>query len=209
MDTISLDVTTREVLGKKVKALRRTGVTPLHLYGRGAPSRALQADTATVTKVVNHVGHNMPLYLTVAGSREQNLVFVGQVQHHPLTNRILHVDFYRVDVSEKMRVDIPITLVGEAPAVRFHHGMLMQAMHQLSVECLPMEMPERIEIDISVLEELDQAIRVSDYTPEPGVTVISDPEDLIVRVSAARTEEEEEAPEEEAADEEKEEQSEP
>ena len=186
MDTISLDVGPRDVLRKKVKALRRSGIIPLHLYGRDIPSRALQADSATVTKLVRQVGHNIPLYLKVEGSQEESLVFVREVQHHPVTNRILHVDFYRVDVTQRIRGEVPITLLGEAPAVRVHHGILMQSLHQLSVECLPMEMPERIEIDISGLEELDQGIRVSDFIPSQGIAVLTDPEELIVRVGAPR-----------------------
>ena len=191
MDTISLDVGPRDVLRKKVKALRRSGVIPLHLYGKDVPSRALQADSATVAKIVSQVGRNIPLYLKVAGTKEQNLVFVREVQHHPVTNRILHVDFYRVDVTQRIKGEVPITLLGEAPAVRVHHGILMQSLHQLSVESLPMEMPERIEIDISGLEELDQGIRVSDFTPGQGITVLTDLEELIVRVGAPRVVEEE------------------
>jgi len=195
MDTISLDVSSRDVLRKKVKALRRTGMTPLHLYGKGMPSRALQANSSTVTKIVNQVGHNIPLYLKVADTKEQDLVFVREIQHHPITNRILHVDFYRVDVSQRVKGEVPITLLGEAPAVRIYKGILMQTLHTLSVECLPMEMPERIEIDISGLEELDQGIRVSDYAPGSGITVLSDSEELIVRVGAPRVAEEVERPE--------------
>ena len=191
MDAVSLDVGPRDVLRKKVKALRRSGVIPLHLYGRDVPSMALQADSATVTKIVSQVGRNIPLYLKVEGSQEQNLVFVREVQHHPVTNRILHVDFYRVDVTQRVKGEVPITLLGEAPAVRVHHGILMQSLHQLSVECLPMDMPERVEIDISGLEELDQGIRVSDYTPGQGITVLTDSEELIVRVGAPRVVEEE------------------
>lgn len=196
MDTISLDVSPRNVLRKKVRALRQSGLIPLHLYGKGLPSRALQADGATVLKIVNQVGNNIPLYLKLEDTKEQELVFVREVQHHPLTNRILHVDFYRVDVTQRVRGEVPITLSGESPAVRFHHGILMQTLHQLSVECLPMEMPERIEIDISGLEELDQGIRVSDFVPGPEITVLTDSEELIVRVGAPRVVEEIERPEE-------------
>jgi large subunit ribosomal protein L25 len=195
MDTISLDVGPRDVLGKKnVKTLRRTGMTPIHLYGKGMPSSALQADSSTVTKIVNQVGHNIPLYLKLEGSQEQNLVFVREVQHHPLTNRILHVDFYRVDVTQRIKGEVPIILLGEAPAVRVHHGVLIQSLHQLSVECLPMEMPERIEIDISGLKELEQDIRVSGFIPGSGITVLSDSAELIVRVGAPRVVEEVEKP---------------
>ena len=190
MDAISLDVSSRDVLRKKVKALRRTGKVPLHLYGKGMPSQSLQADSSTVTKIVNQVGHNIPLYLKLENTEEQDLVFVREVQHHPITNRILHVDFFRVDVLQRVKGEVPITLLGEAPAVRIHHGILMQTLHTLSVECLPMEMPERIEIDISGLEDIDQGIRVSDYTSGFDITILSDSEELIVRVGAPRVAEE-------------------
>jgi len=190
MDTISLGVSSRDVLRKKVKALRRTGMVPLHLYGKGMPSQSLQADSSTVTKIVKQVGLNIPLYLKLENTEEQDLVFVREIQYHPITNGILHVDFFRVDALQQVKGEVPITLLGEAPAVRIHHGILMQTMHTLSVECLPMEMPERIEIDISGLEELDQGIRVSDYTPASGITVLTDSEELIVRVGAPRVTEE-------------------
>ena len=186
MDTVSLTVEPRDVLRKKVRSLRRSGVIPLHLYGRDMQSLSLQAPLASVSRVVSQVGHNIPLYLTVAGSNKQNLVFVREVQHHPITNQLLHVDFYRVDASRRIIGEVPVVLLGEAPAVRIHRGVLMQTLHQLSVECLPMEMPERIEIDISGLEELDQGIRVSDFVPSEGITVLTDPEELIVRVAAPR-----------------------
>lgn len=186
MDAVSLTVEPRDVMRKKVKALRRSGMIPVHLYGRDMQSMSLQATLASVSKVVNQVGRNIPLYLTVAGSNEQNLVFVREVQHHPITNQLLHVDFYRVDASRRIIGEVPVALFGEAPAVRVHRGVLMQTLYQLSVECLPMEMPERIEIDISGLEELDQSIRVSDFAPSQGIIVLTDPEELIVRVSAPR-----------------------
>jgi large subunit ribosomal protein L25 len=186
MDTVSLDVSPRGTLRKKVKALRRTGMVPLHLYGKGMPSKALQADGSTVSKIVRQVGHNIPLYLKLEGTMEQDLVFVREIQHHPVTNRILHVDFFRVDATTKTVGEVPVVLFGEAPAIRVHRGVLMQTLHTLSVECLPMEMPERIQIDISGLEELDQGIRVSDYDPGSGIAILTDPEELIVRVGAPR-----------------------
>lgn len=194
MDAVSLTVEHRDVLRKKVKALRRSGMIPIHLYGRDMQSMSLQAPLMSVSKVIRQVGHNIPLYLTIEGSKEQNLVFVREVQHHPVTNQLLHVDFYRVDASRRIVGEVPIALMGEAPAVRVHRGVLMQTLHQLSVECLPMEMPERVEIDISGLEEFDQGIRVSDFVPGQGITVLTDPEELIVRVSAPRIAEEQVQP---------------
>jgi len=190
MDAITLDAVPRDVLGKKVKALRRAGATPLHLYGKRMPSRSLQGDSTMVARVIGQVGHHMPLYLKLDGAKEQELVFVREVQRHPITNRILHVDLFRVDVTQQISGEIPLTLIGEAPATRSYGGILMHSLRHLSVECLPMDMPERMEIDISHLEELEQGIRVSDLAPVPGLTILSDPEELIVKVGAPRVQEE-------------------
>ncbi len=186
MDAISLEATPRDVLGKKVSNLRRAGMTPIHLYGKGIDSRALQADSVTVNKVVSQVGQNIPLQLKVSDTNEQALVFVREVQRHAVTNQILHIDFYRVDATERLRGEIPVFLTGEAPAVRVHRGILMQTLHTLAVECLPMDTPERIEVDISLLEALDQGIRVSDLATDPAITILTDPEELIVRINAPR-----------------------
>jgi large subunit ribosomal protein L25 len=186
MDTVSIDVFTREVLGKKVSTLRREGITPLHLYGNGMPSQALQADTVAITRLINHVGRHIPAYIKLDGAKEQELVFVREIQRHPITNRILHADLYRVDVTERGRGEVPLTLVGEAPAVRAYRGILTQNLHHLSVECLPMDMPERIDVDISLLEELDQYVRVSDISLASGITILSDPEEIVARVSPPR-----------------------
>ena len=188
MDTISLEVSPRDVLRKKVKALRQTGMVPLHLYGRGMPSRALQGDSTTVTKAVSQVGHHLPLLLQIGATGAQELVFVREIQRHHLTNRLIHVDFLRVDVTLRTAGDIPIVLVGDAPAVRLHSGILNQTLHHLSVECLPMDMPDRIEVDISQLLELDDGVRVSDITVDPGITILSDSEELVARVGSPRVE---------------------
>ena len=190
MDAISLEATPRDVLGKKVSNLRRAGMTPVHLYGKGIDSRALQADSATLTKIVGQVGTNIPLYLKVSDASEQDLVFVREVQRHAITNQILHVDFYRVEATQRVRGEIPVVLSGEAPAVRIHRGVLMQALFTLVVEALPMDMPERIDVDISHIEDLDQDVRVSDIAVDQAITVLTDAEELVVRINAPRVAEE-------------------
>ena len=186
MDTLSLEVSPRDIHRKKVNSLRKNGITPLHLYGKGIVSVSLQADTLAVSAIVKRAGHNIPVSIVTKGTQDETLVFVGEVQYNPTTNQILHVDFFSIDVSHSLKRDVPIFLTGESPGVRVHRGVLVQGLHSLTVECLPLNMPERIEVDISMLEEIDQGIRVADYIPESGVNVLSDPEDLIVRVSAPR-----------------------
>lgn len=186
METLSFQVSKRVVLGKKVKELRRQGLTPLHLYGKGAPSVSLQADSPAVADIVKQVGNNIPLNLSYSEAETPDLVFVREIQRHPISNQILHVDFYRIDVTQKVRGVVPIFLQNESPAVRIHGGVLSQLTHSLSVECLPMDMPERIDIDISVIEIPDQAIRVSDFITDNRITVLADPEEIIARVTPPR-----------------------
>ena len=186
MDTLSLEVSPRDIHRKKVDTLRKNGITPLHLYGKGITSVSLQADTLAVSNIVKKAGHNIPVSITTKGTPDETLVFIGEVQYNPVTNQLLHVDFFRVDISRPMKRDVPISLIGESPVVRIHRGVLVQGLHSLAVECLPLNMPERIEVDISVLQEIDQGLRVSDCIPGSGISVLSDPDDLIVRVSAPR-----------------------
>ena len=101
METISLKVSTRETLRKKVRALRRSGLVPLNLYGLGMPSRALQGDTPTVTMAIGQVGHHLPLVLEMPEGGAAELVLVREIQRDPLTNNLIHVDFQRINVSEK------------------------------------------------------------------------------------------------------------
>ena len=190
MDAISLEVTPRDALGKKVSALRRAGMTPVHLYGKGVASRALQGDTATVARVVSQVGQNIPLYLKVSDTREQDLVFVREVQRHPITNQILHVDFYRGGGDPARAGRGARNPDRRGPRRARPQGHTDAGLYVLAVEALPMDMPERIDVDISRIEELDQDIRVSDIAVDEAITILTDAEELVVRINAPRVAEE-------------------
>ena len=199
METVQLEVSPRQVVGKKVKALRRQGITPLHVYGNGMDSVALQAETKKLQRVVYQVGKNIPVSLGIDGVKDQNISFVREVQLHPITGRLLHVDFYRVNVTERMQAQVPIILTGEAPAVRLQRGVLMQAIYSLTVESLPMDVPESIQLDVSNLDDFEKAIRVSDVALPSEVTILAEPDEMIARVNPPRVEVEE-VEEEEAAE---------
>ena len=104
----TLDVQPRTVLGKKVSQLRRRGLTPAHLYGSGGEPKALQVDSLALRRVLTHVGHNRPVEVVTEGTGERSLAFVREIQFHPLTLDVLHVDFFRVDVSSTTTVDVPL-----------------------------------------------------------------------------------------------------
>lgn len=184
MDQIELEITEREVLGKKVRFLRRQGITPVHLFGHGIESRALQCDTAKLQQVLTEAGEAKVISLKLDNEKRPRSVLVREVQVDSLKGGLLHVDFYQVKMTEEVKVEVPITLVGEAPALKLRANMLMQELDTLTVECLPAKIPASVELDISSLTEAEQMVRVKDIELEKGVTILNDPELVVVKISS-------------------------
>jgi large subunit ribosomal protein L25 len=198
VEELKLKAINREVLGKKTRFLRHQGITPTHLYGHNVKSLALQCDAAELRQVIAHAGRTRLINLEVDG-KEPRSVFVREIQRDEITRQLLHVDFYQVRKTEKIAFDVPIVFVGEAPAMKGKGRMLTHSVTSLSLECLPDKVPPQIEVDISTLEELEQAIQVKDIVLDPDITVNTDLEALVVKVSEAVIKEvvEEVVPEEE------------
>ena len=200
MAQLELKANTREVTGKKVRFLRRQNLTPLHLFGSGVESLALQSETALVEKSVSVAGETRLISLTVDKERKARPVLVRGVQRDPITRRLLHVDFYQVNMAEKVNVDVPIVLVGEPVALGVKGNSVLQELDSLSIESLPDRIPSNIRVDITDLAEAGQAKRVRDIDLDPSITVHTDG-DQIVALIVARPEEKEveKAPAAEAA----------
>ena len=192
MDELTINAEKRDVLGKKNRFLRRRGITPTHLIGHNIESLTLQCDTVALKKIISHAGATRLVTLKIDGDKTPRSVFVREVQRDPLDRQLFHVDFYQISKGEKMAVDIPIVLVGESPAMKGKARMLTHGITSLSIECLPENVPPQIEVDISVLEDLDQAIHIKDIILDPDITVHADPEQLVVKVSEAFIKPEEE-----------------
>jgi len=188
MNQIELEITKREVLGKKVRFLRRQGITPVHLFGHGIESMALQCDTAKLQQVLTEAGEAKVISLKLDNEKRPRSVLVREVQVDSLKGRLLHVDFYQVKMTEEVKVEVPITLVGEAPALKLRANMLMQELDTLTVECLPAKIPASVELDISSLTEAEQMVRVKDIELEKGVTILNDPELVVVKISSRHVE---------------------
>jgi large subunit ribosomal protein L25 len=197
MDELTLKAARREVLGKRNRFLRRQGITPVHIFGHNIESQALQCDTIELRKILAHAGTTRLVSLKIDGEKQPKSVFVREVQRDPLSWQLFHVDFYQVKKGEKMEVDVPIVMVGEAPALKEKGRMLAHGITSLAIECLPEKVPPQIEIDISILEDLDQAIHVKDIVLDPDVTIHDDPEQLVVKIAEALVKEEEVVAEEE------------
>jgi large subunit ribosomal protein L25 len=194
---LELAVEPRSILGKKVKTLRRQGMTPANIYGHGIPSQAVQVLTPDLARTIRAVGRNTMLQLHVEGEKKRRPVFVRTVQRDPITDEFLHVDFYQVSLKEKIRIEVPLVIVGEAPAVSVHQGILLQSVNVVTMEGLPGDLPPHLEVDVSGLEEIDDAVHLKDLDVSPDVTILAEPEMVVAKVAAPRLVEEEEEVEEE------------
>jgi large subunit ribosomal protein L25 len=202
MELLKLKASKRTVLGKKNKALRREGFTPAHLFGHDIASQPLQCEATELKKVVDRAGATRLVVLDVEGDKDAKNVFVREVQRDIFTKQLIHVDFYQVKKGEKMTMTVPLVLIGEAPAMKGKNRMITHGTTELHIECLPENVPPQIDVDISILEDLEDAIHIKDLVIDPSITVHADPEQLIVKVSEVmvRAEAEEVAAAEEAAE---------
>ena len=193
-----LEVRRRDVLGKKVKQLRRQGLTPANIYGHHVESLAIQVPTDDLRHVMRSVERNEILYLRLDGD-EPRPSFIRLVQRDAITDAILHVDFYQVSLLEKVRMNVPLHLLGTAPAVDMFNGTLLHSLDAVTVEGLPTDIPRHIDIDVSGLEQIDQSIHVRDLRLAGNLILLTDPELVVAKVAppaVERAEEVEEAVEE-------------
>jgi len=188
MDQIELKAARRDVRGKKVRFLRRQGITPVHLFGHGIDSLSLQCDAVLLQQVLATAGKTKLISLKLEGEKKPRTVIVREVQTPLLKRGLLHVDFYQVRTEEAVKVEVPIVLVGEAPALKLKDNVLSQEMDTLTVECLPAKIPATIELDVTSLAEPDQSLRVKDVVVEEGVAVLNNPELVVARISIRRIE---------------------
>ena len=183
MDKIELKVTNREVLGKKVKHLRRQGITPVHLFGHGIKSLALQCGTGELERVLGQAGQTRLISLKLDKEKKPRSVVVREFDRDWRKGQLVHVDFYQVKMEEKIKLEVPVVLVGEAPALKSKTNMLEHELGALTVECLPAKIPANLEVDINSLTETEQAIRVKDVILDKDITVLNDPELVVVKIS--------------------------
>lgn len=193
----------RTVLGKKVQSLRNNGLIPVVLYGKDFASKSLSVKKTDLEKVLKTAGTSTIVDLEVDGQTHK--ILLHEPQRDAVHSHILHVDFYKVNMKVKIHTEIPLEFVGISLAVEDLEGNLITNKDTLEVECLPDDLVNHIEVDISVLKTFEDLIKVEDLKIPEGIEVQDDKEEIIAQVTAPRSEEELEAMESEtAADEEKE-----
>jgi large subunit ribosomal protein L25 len=195
---LQLKASTRELLGKRARRLHGQGKLAAVVYGHNTTPTPLELDRLEFQKVFVKSGRTHLVDLVVDGKTEK--VLVREIQTHPRRLGPIHVDFYQVNLEEKITVEVPVHLVGESAAVKRGDADVLQPIHTLRVECLPSDIPEAFEVDLTPLEEIESEFRVADLSVPKGVTVLLDPEELIVKIVHKREMKvEEEVPTAEAA----------
>ena len=200
-DRLTLTLQTREALGRKVKALRRGGIVPVHLYGPNIASQSLQCESRELIKVLAQAGRNNPVTITVQGENEEHLAFVREIQWNPIRGDLFHVDFLRAELTQRVAAEVPVVMVGDSPGARQAMGTVVQQLRTVNVVALPLEMPSQLTLDLSTLTEPDGVLRAGDASLPERATLLTAPDTVVARIQVARAEAfegEAEAPEAEA-----------
>jgi large subunit ribosomal protein L25 len=185
-EQVTLEIEPRAVLGKQVRQLRRAGILPANIYGHGRPSRAVQINSLEFRKLLNAHGGNRIIQLRLNGASEPALV--RHIEREPKSGKIQHVDFMHVEMNEKLRARVTVHVVGDAPAVKALNGVLLHLVDTVEVECLPADLPDALEVDVSGLDELDVPVLVSDLKLPRNVTLLTDSAEQLAKVVATRAE---------------------
>ena len=186
---MELVVQKREKLGRGVKALRKQGLLPAELYGRGLGNLHLSVPLKEFRKVFKQAGENTVVQVELDGKKHP--VLIQDVSYDPVTDELQSVDLYQVRMDEKLKVKVPVEFVGIAPAVKEKNGLLVKALQELEVEALPADIPHHFEADISKIADIGQSLYVKDLAVPAGVKVLVNPETVVATVTAKITEEEE------------------
>jgi large subunit ribosomal protein L25 len=188
--THSITAQKREITGRKIKNLRKEGILPANISGRDIKSITIQVPTREFMKVYSEVGETGVVSVKIDSKEVPTLIH--NVHRDPVSDLPLHADFLQVNLKEKVTATVPLEFVGEAPAEKEGTGIVVQQMREIEVEALPTDLPESIEVDISSLAEVDQAVHVKDLKVDRSKVEIKeeDPERIVVSVSAPTKEEE-------------------
>jgi len=199
MDEIVLAAKHRNIIGKQVRALRREGLVPATLYGRRIDPVAISLNYRETSRIMPYITSSQLLVIDLEGQKYYALVRDKQI--HPVRNTLQHVDLMAVSLDDKIRTSVIIELHGEAPAVEERGAVLVTGQEDLEVECLPADLPDRIIVDISSIKEIGDALYVRDIQLPASITVLSDPNEMMVLATYAEFEAEEEVEEVEVTEE--------
>jgi large subunit ribosomal protein L25 len=186
MEQLELKAQARTLFGKKTKRLRKEGLIPVILYGPRTDAVSLQVPERELSSVLDQAGTNRLINLLVDDDKKPRMIVARDVQRDIITQSLIHVDLYEVVMTEKITADVPINLVGEAPGVLKKLGLLVRGVDSVQIQCLPDQLIHEIEVDISVLEEKDQAILVEDLVVGEAIEILTNPEEVVAQILTVR-----------------------
>ncbi len=184
---MDLAVKTRDILGKKVKALRREGFIPAELYGHGFKNIHLALPAKEFNKVLKAAGSTSVVTLLLG--KEAKSAMIHEVARDSVSSEVIHVDFHQVRMDELVKAHVPLEFVGEAPAIKTQGAVVNKSMSEIEVEAFPQDLPHSLVVDLSVLDELDKTIYVKDLKCPKGVTFLVDTETAIATATPPAPEE--------------------
>lgn len=180
---VELTAKERTALGSKVKQLRRQGWVPGVMYGREFAPLSLQFEERVLRKVLSQVGGSQLINIQVEGQEEPEHAILREVQRDFVSGALLHVDLYRVMMTQAITTEVPLLIAGESPMVEQNEGILLYSLSEIEIECLPGDLVDAIEVDLAELTEVGQAILVHDLAVPAGIKVLTDLDEVIVHVA--------------------------
>lgn len=190
---ITLDASLRQVKGSKVKQLRKMGIIPANVFGKGIESVSVQLNEINFRKIYDQAGETSVVDLKI-DDQAPRPILIGNIAFDPIGGGLHHVDLRQVDLKEKIVTHIPITFIGESTAVKEFNATIVESLEEIEVEALPTDLPESVEVDISTLVNIDDNITVGDLKLGDKIEILTDPSILIVSAQAVTEEVEEETP---------------
>jgi large subunit ribosomal protein L25 len=194
MEALELKADVRQVAKGHAKHLRQQGLVPAVVYGKDLETTALQIEARALDKVLTVAGTHQLINLQV-GNQKPRFTLARDIQRDVMKRNYLHVDFYAVKMDEKVQAEVPLHLVGEAPAVHNLGGILTQGLDQLEIECFPADLVAFVEVNVEGLAGFNDTILVRDLKAPETLTILSDPDSMVVKIEAPRKVEELEAEE--------------
>ena len=187
-----LQISPREVTGKATKRLRKSGIIPANISGHNEESQTVQVEALAFEALKRAHAATSIITLRMSGSDRVQTALVRRVQRDPRSGKILHIDFSRVSLTERITMKVPLRFIGEAPAVKNENGVLLHLLDTFEVECTASDIVDYIEVDISSLTEIDSMLHAEDARLPTSFTLITDPNEGIAKVAATRAEKTEE-----------------
>ncbi len=186
-DRVELEITPREILGKKTKRLRKAGIIPANITGHNQPPQAVQVDAVLFDRL-RRAHHSTSILTLKMPDATTQPALIRHVEHAPKSGKIIHVDFARVSLTERMTMKLPLNFVGESPAVKNDGGVLLHLVESLDVECLASDIVDNVDIDISSITEIDGVLHARDVKLPQGFTLLTDADEPIAKVASTRAE---------------------